>query len=69
MDHLKPELKTWLDDMEQNQFNFDCRGAVNDLKDKVNRWASKVGLENVERNRDAFLSSLVGENIRASDKN
>jgi 3-hydroxyacyl-CoA dehydrogenase len=69
MDHLKPALKTWLDDMKQNQFNFDSRGSVNDLKDRVNGWVSKVDLENVERNRDAFLSSLVGENVRASDRN
>lgn len=68
LDHLKPALKTWLDDMEQNQLNCDSCEAVNDLKDKVN-VGIKCDPEDVESSRDAFLSSPVGDKVRASDKN
>ncbi|KAJ5311989.1 hypothetical protein PENANT_c022G03589 [Penicillium antarcticum] len=66
MNHLGPALKTWLDDMHQNSFNFDSQEAVNDLKDKVNGWVSTIDLKEVESNRDAFLSSLVKDKLGSS---
>jgi 3-hydroxyacyl-CoA dehydrogenase len=67
VDHLGPALKTWLDDMEQNKFNFSSQDAVDDLKKKINGWVSSVDLQQIEKNRDAFLSSLVGGKLGASD--
>ena len=60
MDHLGPALKTWLDDMQQNQFKMDpSEKQTETLKDNVNQWVANVDLDRVERDRDAFLAGFI----------
>lgn len=67
VDHLGPAMKTWLDDMQQNHFDFNSQEAADELKSKVNEWVSNVDLKAVESNRDAILSYFVGDKLGISD--
>ncbi|KAJ5782616.1 Dehydrogenase multihelical [Penicillium paradoxum] len=66
MDHLGPALKSWLDDMQKHQFDFESRESVEGLKSTVNEWVSDVDLDEVAKNRDTFLAGLVAD--RFGDK-
>lgn len=59
MDHLGPALKSWLDDMNQHQFNMDSTTEKENLKEKVNQLVSHVDIEKTEKNRDTFLTGLI----------
>lgn len=58
MDHLGPAVKSWGDDMRENQFNYESerKEAVNQ---NVDEYVSHVDLDAVRKRRDEFILNSV----------